>query len=202
MRRRSRRHQSRVLRRGHRRRRGDDDVQPDEVGGRHEPTRCIILRRAVMPHTHGRDVREHRREVVNHPRATGHARGEVARARRRRAEKRPVRLADRPGPHAVARSQDERGDTHPRREGRRNPRGHHPGFPRQASRRFQEGRIHHPWKRVASLRRRRVRGPRAAFVRQRQRAAHHGTVRILRRGRCRPESHGYRPRGRHPRGDC
>ena len=64
---------------------------------------------------------------VNHPRATGHARGEVARARRRRAEKRPVRLADRPGPHAVARSQDERGDTHPRREGRRHSRGHHPG---------------------------------------------------------------------------
>ena len=58
------RHQSWVLRRGHRRRRGDDDVQPDEVGGRHEPTRRIILRRAVMPHTHGRDVREHRREVV------------------------------------------------------------------------------------------------------------------------------------------
>ena len=64
---------------------------------------------------------------VNHPRATGHARGEVARARRRRAEKRPVRLADRPGPHAVARSQDERGDSHPRREGRRHSRGHNPG---------------------------------------------------------------------------
>ena len=64
------------------------------------------------------------------------------------------------------------------------------GFPRQAARRFQEGRIHHPWKRVASLRRRRVRGPRAAFVRQRQRSAHHGTVRILRRGRSRPQSHG------------
>ena len=58
------RNQSWVLRRGHRRRRGDDDVQPDEVGGRHEPTRRIILGRAVMPHTHGRDVREHRREVV------------------------------------------------------------------------------------------------------------------------------------------
>lgn len=74
----------------------------------------------------------------NHARAAGHPRGAIARQGRRRATRRTLRLADRPGSNAVEGPEDGRGVQDRRGQGRRDSRGDDDDDTRQVTRGFQK----------------------------------------------------------------
>ena len=116
--------------------------------GRLADQRRSVVR--VRRGAHGRRHRELRRPGRrHHPRGAGRARGQEPRARRRRAEGRPLRRRDHAGLDPAA--QGRPGDRRHRR--RRAPRHHH-RVARRPAPRVLEGRHDHRRQRVADLRRR------------------------------------------------
>mmetsp|Transcript_12260 Transcript_12260/g.19795 ORF Transcript_12260/g.19795 Transcript_12260/m.19795 type:complete len:229 (+) Transcript_12260:622-1308(+) len=126
----------------------------------------------------------------------------VARARRRRAALRTLRLPDRPGAHHVERPHFRGGEARGDRQRRRHPRGHFGRISRKAPLCVQEGGFHYPRKCLAGERWCRMRGFGQAILCRGQGAADHGTFHLLCGGGMRSQDHGHRSCSCDPRGSA